>query len=169
MDPRAPLLVSGPGHNDAAEYTTFIGELQRLVNRTRSDIARAVSALSSYTRSPTCVHWYAAMHVIRYLHGTCTYGIVYGTSDERLQGWTDAGFMGDMRNTCSTKGKGFTIYGGAITWQFRLQPTIARSTGEAEYMVASAGCREALWLRRVLRDIGLLLLPHCCMVIIKLL
>ena len=58
------------------------------------------------------------------------------------------------RDTRSTTGMVFTMYGGAVTWQSRLQPPIARSTCEAEYMAAAAGCQEALWLRKVLRDIG---------------
>ena len=37
---------------------------------------------------------------------------------------------------------------------FSLQPTIARSTCEAEFMAAAAGCQEAPWLRKILRDIG---------------
>ena len=45
------------------------------------------------------------------------------------------------------------MYGGSITWQSRLQPTIARSTCEAEYIAASAGCHEARWRMKVLRDI----------------
>jgi hypothetical protein len=154
MDPRAPLVASGPGYNDVAGYSTIMGELQHLVNCTRPDIARAVSALSSYTKSPTQLHWEASMQVVRYLHGTWNLGIVYGTSDVGLQGWTDADFMGDTRDTRSTTGMVFTMFGGAVTWQSRLQPTIARSTCEAEYMAAAAGCQEALWLRKVLRDIG---------------
>ncbi len=94
------------------------------------------------------------MQVIRYLRGTWNLAIFYGTSDVGLQGWTDSDFMGDSRDTRSTTGMVFTMFGGAVAWQSRLQPTIARSTCEAEYMAAAAGCQEALWLRKILRDIG---------------
>ena len=154
MDPRKQLVADGPGHDDKAGYSTVMGELQHLVNCTRPDIARAVSALSSYTKSPKQLHWEAAMQVIRYLHGTWNLAIFYGTSDVGLQGYTDSDFMGDSRDTRSTTGMVFTMFGGAVAWQSRLQPTIARSTCEAEYMAAAAGCHEALWLRKVLRDIG---------------
>ena len=46
MDPRTPLVASGPGYDDVAGYSTIMGELQHLVNCTRPDIARALSALS---------------------------------------------------------------------------------------------------------------------------
>ena len=70
------------------------------------------------------------------------------------QGWTDSDFIGNARDTRSTSGIMFTMYGGAVTWQSRLQPTIARSKCESEYVAASAGCHEALWLRKVSRNIG---------------
>ena len=35
------------------------------------------------------------MQVIKYLHGTWNYGIIYGTSDVGLQGWTESDFIGD--------------------------------------------------------------------------
>ena len=76
-------------------------------------------------------------------HGTM--GLII-TSDEGLQGWTDSDFVGDTRDTHSTTGMVLTMYGGAITWQSRLQPTIARSACEAEYMAACAGSYEALWV-----------------------
>ena len=94
------------------------------------------------------------MQVVRYLHGTWNYGITYGASDQGLVGWTDSDFMGDVRDTRSTTGMVFTLYGGAVSWQSRLQPTIARSTCEAEYMAANAGCLEAMWLRKLMSDLG---------------
>ena len=62
--------------------------------------------------------------------------------------------MGDSRDTRSTTGMLFLLCGGAISWQSRLQPTIARNTCEAEYMAASAACLKALWLRKLMTDLG---------------
>ena len=147
--PDGPPLVA-----TQSEYATLMGELQHLVNGTRPDIARPVSALSSYTKSPTQLHWDAGMQVVRYLHGTWNFVITYGTNSDGLMGWADSDFMGDSRDTRSTTGMVFTLYGCAVSWQSRLQPTIARSTCEAEYMAANAACLEAMWLRKVMRCIG---------------
>ncbi len=48
------------------------------------------------------------------------------------------------------------LVGAAISWQSRLQPTVAHSTTEAEYMASAAAAREALWLRKLLADLGVL-------------
>jgi hypothetical protein len=44
--------------------------------------------------------------------------------------------------------------GGAISWQSKLQPTVAQSTTEAEYIAASAAAREGVYLRHLLSDLG---------------
>jgi hypothetical protein len=40
-----------------------------------------------------------------------------------------------------------------ISWSSRKQGSIAQSTAEAEYIVASAASREAVWLRKLLSDL----------------
>ena len=49
---------------------------------------------------------------------------------------------------------GFTLAGGAISWMLKLQETIDLSTAEVEYITASHACKEAIWQRGLLREIG---------------
>ena len=79
--------------------------------------------------------------LLGYLHGTRNFDITYGTNSDGLMGWPDSDFMSDSRDTRSKTGMVFTLYGGTISWQSCLQPTIARSMCEAEHMVANAACR----------------------------
>jgi hypothetical protein len=44
---------------------------------------------------------------------------------------------------------------GAISWNCKRQPTIALSTTEAEYMATSQCTKEAIWLRKLMADVGL--------------
>lgn len=43
-----------------------------------------------------------------------------------------------------------------MSWSSKVQPTVALSTAEAEYMAAASAVREALWLRKLLGDLGLI-------------
>ena len=80
------------------------------------------------------------MQVIRCLYGTWNYGMVYGNQSQGLQGYTESGFIEDTLDRRSTTGMIFTLFGDAIRWQSQLQPTILRSTYEAEYIHGSQ-CR----------------------------
>ncbi|KAJ9534870.1 hypothetical protein QJQ45_029560, partial [Haematococcus lacustris] len=86
--------------------------------------------------------------------GTADQGLLFG-GVSGLQGYSDADYAGDKDTAKSTTGYLFTLNGGAISWSSRLQPTVAMSTAEAEYMAASSAAKEALWLRKLMRDLQL--------------
>ncbi|MCO5594353.1 hypothetical protein L7F22_048383 [Adiantum nelumboides] len=44
---------------------------------------------------------------------------------------------------------------GAVLWRSRLQTCVTQSTTEAEYVVASEACKEAIWLGRLVTDLGI--------------
>ena len=69
-----------------------------------------------------------------------------------LRGYCDADWAGDANERRSTTG--YVFFVGAISWNCRRQPTIALSTIETEYMATSQSTREAIWLRKLLRDVG---------------
>ena len=55
----------------------------------------------------------------------------------------------------STTGYVFKVFGGAVAWRSRRQPTVALSTTEAEYMASSDASRQAIWIRLFLDNLGL--------------
>lgn len=101
--------------------------------------------------------------VRRYLVSTARYGLVYGQGSTAagVLGYCDSDYAGCPDSARSTTGYVFTLGGAAVSWQSRLQPTVAASTQEAEYMAAAAAVKEALWLRQLLQydfevDVGAL-------------
>ena len=44
--------------------------------------------------------------------------------------------------------------GGALSWLSKKQPIVALSTSEAEYVALSSATQEAVWLRKLLSDLG---------------
>jgi hypothetical protein len=133
-------------------YAGLVGSLLYLSICTRPDIAQAVGALARHMAAPTLEQWIAAKHVLKYLKGTAEMGLNHGGSDGMV-GYVDADYAGDINSRRSTTGYVFILNGGAVTWQSKLQPTVANSTTEAEYMAAGQAVREALWLRKLMQDL----------------
>ena len=104
---------------------------------------------------PTVAQRRAATGILPYLAGTRDYGIVFGNGGLKLHGYVDADYAGELDTRRSTTGYVFMLSAGAISWSSRLQTTVAVSTVEAEYMGAASAVKEALWLRKLARDIGL--------------
>ena len=137
-------------------YAELVGSLLYLTVCTRPDLSQAVGALARYMSKPTVDHWNIAKGVLRYAAGTMDHGIVYRQdSTEQLVAYCDSDFSGDLNTRRSTTGYVFILNSGAVSWNSKLQPTVAVSTVEAEYMSASAAVKEALWLKMLLADLGI--------------
>jgi len=95
------------------------------------------------------------MHVMRYLQGTKSKGLVLGASTDPLMGWTDADFAGCKDTRKSRGGYVYCLHGSAVSWCSKLQTCVALSTAESEYMASSAATREGVWLQRICMDLGM--------------
>ncbi|KAL0348980.1 UNVERIFIED_CONTAM: Retrovirus-related Pol polyprotein from transposon RE2 [Sesamum angustifolium] len=62
-----------------------------------------------------------------------------------------AGSVDDMK---STSGYTFSLGSGIFSWASKKQATVAQSSAEAEYIAAAATSNHAIWLRRILEDMG---------------
>lgn len=75
------------------------------------------------------------------------------TADNDLIGYTDADWASDVDKRRSCTDYVFKLSNGAVTWHSGYQQTVAKSTGEAEYMALSDGVAEALSLCYLLNEI----------------
>ncbi|KAF8056151.1 Retrovirus-related Pol polyprotein from transposon TNT 1-94 [Scenedesmus sp. PABB004] len=157
LSPAARLSAADGDALDTAKfnYSALIGSIMYLAISKRPDIAYTVGLLSRFMAKPTTAHWEAARSTLRYLSGTADVGITYAGPDQHLVGFTDSDYAACIDTRRSTGGYLFTLAGGAISWLSKRQPTVAASTTEAEYLAAAAAVKEALWLRNLLRELGL--------------
>ena len=138
------------------KYARVVGSLMYLAIISRPDIAYAVQSLARHMQAPTDEHIKAAEHLLRYIQGTKQLGLLLGGkgSNIELVGYSDSNWAADKDTRRSTTGYVFTIGCGASSWSSRLQPTVALSTAEAEYMALSCAVQEAVYLRRLLKSLG---------------
>ncbi|GJZ78165.1 putative RNA-directed DNA polymerase [Tanacetum coccineum] len=139
---------------DRVPYASAVGSLMNVMVCTRPDLAHAVGVVSRFLSNPGKKHWEAVKWIFRYLRGTSKLGITFGNGKPMLVGFTDSDMAGNKDNMKSTSGYLMTFAGGAVSWQSRLQKCVALSTTEAEYMAATEACKELLWLKRFLQELG---------------
>ncbi|CEG45551.1 Phosphatidylinositol kinase (PIK-G3) [Plasmopara halstedii] len=137
---------------DEANVTRSLGCHE---DTTSPDLAAAVGVLSQFATDPCPTHWQALKRVLRYIQGTKTFGIKFqATSEEGLQGYSDADWAGDIETRRSTSGYAFMMNGGCISWKSKKQRTVALSSTEAEYMALTEATQEAIWLKTFLCELG---------------
>ena len=149
-------LPDSGGDNENYPYREVVGSLMYLMVSTRPDIAYAVSYLARYLNNHEKVHHKAANHLLRYIQYTKDLGITYHHNMSfELCGYSDSDWASDISTRKSTTGYIFMMAGGAISWKSRLQPTVALSSSEAEYMALCYAAQEAIALKRIRNEINL--------------
>jgi len=69
-------------------------------------------------------------------------------------GYSDSDMAGDINSRKSTSGSFINFVGGVVAWQSRLQRCVTLSTTEAEFIVITEACKELLWLKKFLQELG---------------
>ena len=72
-----------------------------------------------------------------------------------MVGYVNSNYAGNIDDIRSTTGYVFTLPGGPICWRSTLQSPLAMSTTEIEYMAVVEVAKEALWLKGLVRELGL--------------
>ncbi|XP_020221109.1 uncharacterized protein LOC109803848 [Cajanus cajan] len=144
--------TTGTPLHDPSAYRRLIGRLIYLTT-TRPDITYVVHHLSQFVSSPTTSHSQAAFRILRYLKQEPGFGIFFSAnSSSQLKAFSDSDWAGyhDSRRSIT----GFSIYLGdsLISWRSKKQPTVSRSSSEAEYRALASTTCELQWLTFLLQD-----------------
>ena len=111
---------------------------------------------SRFLTNPQMEHMIVAKNMLHYLKRSLDYRLFYPKNDSgSLLTYTDANWVGDLHNRRSTLGMCYKFGNSPIAWSNKLQPTIALSSIEAEYIALSEATCNITYLYRLLIELGL--------------
>ena len=105
--------------------------------------------------APRSTHYAIVLCILRYLKGTLFHGIFYSAQSPLiLCAFSDADWVGDPTDRRSTTGYCFLLGSSLISWRSKKQNFVAHSNIEAEYRALADTTSKLLWLRWLLKDLG---------------
>nr|GEY90361.1 ribonuclease H-like domain, reverse transcriptase, RNA-dependent DNA polymerase [Tanacetum cinerariifolium] len=138
---------------NSTEYRSIIGCLRYLIH-TRPDLSYSVGLLSRFMQEPREQHMKAIRQVLRYVKGTKDYGITYKhNGGNKIHGFSDSSYGVNTQEGKGTTGIIFYYGESPISWSTQKQATVALSSCESEFIVATAAVTQALWLKRLLSEL----------------
>jgi hypothetical protein len=152
--------------NGHFRYRTVIGELIWPMITTHPELSYPVVKLSQFPSSPASIHYDAVFGIFQYLSRTRNDGLTYTHTiamnygpiikhaplrsnptyrvDEHITkegmavffGYSGSNWSMDIRHRRSISGMVFFLAGAVVAWKTRVQPTVAQSTAESEFLSA---------------------------------
>jgi transposase InsO family protein len=150
-----------------SEYRAIVGSLMYIASVTRPDLMYAASELAQHVAKPLEGDMKRARQALRYLNTTKDLVLQY----HKHQGltiaghaapasvWSDADYAGCEETRKSRTGFVLFLFGAPILWASKKQPCVVKSTTAAEYIAASMAADEAIFLGKLLFDLGLRMGP----------
>jgi hypothetical protein len=149
-----------------SEFQQALGSILFACVMSRPDLANACAQLGRVMSAPSAEHLIALKRVLRYIAGTLDYGICFTNQrwktpgeDEAISPLTltcfcDSDWASNPEDRSSTSGYILMLAGGPVTWKSKKQKSIALSSGEAEYISLGSAAREVLYVRNMLKELG---------------
>jgi len=109
--------------------------------------------------APCTAHLDVVKRIFMYLQGALHDGLYHRpiASLSLLVAYSDANWAGCKDKCRSTIG--YVVFFGPnlIAWRWKKQPMVPKSSTEAEYCTVACTVAEAIWIRKLLADIGIVL------------
>ncbi|XP_071687597.1 uncharacterized mitochondrial protein AtMg00810-like [Rutidosis leptorrhynchoides] len=144
---------AGNPYSDPSYFRSLAKALQYLTF-TRPDISYAVQQICLHMHDPRDGHMASLKRILRYIQGTLHYVLhLHKSPAHTLISYTDADWAGCPDTRRSTFG--YCVYYGdnLISWSSKRQPTLSRSSAEAEYHGVANVVSESCWLRNLLLEL----------------
>ena len=164
-------------------YRQLMGELVYAYVICRVDLGFAVTFLSRYNNAPHRDHYHALKNVCRYIRRHLERGLFFHrgnrpiaslpvgdfkfleedlelppfppASIDVLTGYVDAAHATDLKTRRSVSRSAVVLANAAISYKTKLQPVIATSSTEAEFIAAVAIAKDVKHLRSILVELGI--------------
>jgi hypothetical protein len=135
---------------------SIVGKIRYAVDHTHPEALFIASQLSSAAGDPGDLHWDAANHCMRYLHGAADIGITLGGPlPVKLECWVDASYIesGDAKSQLGyclrLNNKSGMFYSKSMR-----DSSVSLSSAEAELRALKEAIQEILWARFFLEELG---------------
>ncbi|GJW50281.1 ribonuclease H-like domain-containing protein [Tanacetum coccineum] len=153
IDTESKLGSDGDPISEPTLYRSLAGSLQYLTF-TRSDISYGVQQVCLYMHDPREPHFASLKKILRYVRGTLDYGLqLFSSSTTDLVAYSDADWAGCPTTRRMTSGYCVFLGNNLLSWSFKRQPTLSRSSAEAEYCGVANDVAKTCWLRNLLREL----------------
>lgn len=140
-------------------YESAIKALMWPAVYTCPDIAYSVGVFSRYCNNLRPTYCNLVIQIFRYLSKTFDLGITFNANPENnLVDYTDFDYTGLINGRKSTGGYIIILSGGLLSYQLKLQSTVALSLYQAKYMATTKAGKKALQIAQFLVYLGFCLL-----------
>ena len=166
-------------------YRNVVGELTYAMVTCRPDISYATIKAAQSSACPDRIHFEGVCHTMRYLYATRHDGLYFWRSSPNdslpdispptvssnpgdmmlpdrpvhdpyvAHGYVDSDWAADPHTCRSFTRICLRLAGGTIAFKSRLQPTVAQSSTEAEFMAACDAGKMILFVCSILFDLGI--------------
>jgi histone deacetylase 1/2 len=144
---------SGPPMADTSEYRSLVGALQ-YVTLTRPGLSYAVQQACLHMHDPREQNLMLVKRILSYLRGSSSYGLhIQRSSALDLMAYSDVDWAGCPDTRRSTSGYAVFLGDSLVSWSSKRQPTVSRSSAEAEYHAVANVVAECCWLRQLLSEL----------------
>ncbi|GJV99266.1 ribonuclease H-like domain-containing protein [Tanacetum coccineum] len=153
VDTESKMEADGDPVSDPTLYRSLASSLQYLTF-TRPDISYVVQQVCLYMHDPREPYFSALKRILRYVRGTLAYGLqLFSSFTSDLVAYSDADWAGCPTTQRSTSSYCVFLSNNLFSWSFKRQPTLSRSSAEAEFHSVANAVAETCWLCNLLREL----------------